>query len=508
MQATIRPAAVAGQFYPDEPRALAHAVAAYLAQAQSAAAGALARHKHAIPKLLLVPHAGYVYSGAVAAAGYDLLGAAKHRIRRVVLLGPTHRVAVRGLAAPTALAFETPLGSVMIDQAALAQIADLPQLVFSDAVHAQEHALEVQLPFLQTVLAPGFTLVPLAVGDARGDEVAEVLDRLWGADETLIVISSDLSHYLPYAQARAADRATVDHILQLDDHLDQHQACGATPLRGALRVARQHGLVADLLDLRNSGDTAGDRARVVGYAAVAFFPAPVPVRNVDDADTGTPSELTATPDDTASAGAAGTAGTAAAAGAATAAAAAADTAALGAAVLSRARNAIAGALGLACVPEPAHPALAEPGASFVTLLDRGELRGCVGSLTAEHSLADDVRQRALDAAFRDTRFAPVTADEWPALSVEVSVLDAPRPLSVASEAEALQRLRPGIDGVLLEWRNHRATFLPQVWQQLPQPADFLAALRRKAGLAADFWAPDLRLSVYRVQKFSEPAVSP
>ena len=493
MQATIRPAAVAGQFYPDEPHALAHAVAAYLAQAQSAAANALARHKHVSPKLLLVPHAGFVYSGAVAAAGYDLLAVTRHRIRRVVLLGPTHRVAVRGLAAPTVQAFETPLGSVTVDQAALAQIADLPQLVFNDAVHAQEHALEVQLPFLQTVLAPGFTLVPLAVGDARGDEVAEVLDRLWGGDETLIVISSDLSHYLPYAQARAADRATVDRVLQLDDHLDHRQACGATPLRGALRVARQRGLVADLLDLRNSGDTAGDRARVVGYAAVALFPTPMPVRNVDDANTGTPSELTANPDDTASAAAAAAAGAAAA---------------LGAALLSRGRNAIASALGLACVPEPGHLALAAPGASFVTLLDRGELRGCVGSLEAEHSLENDVRQRALDAAFRDTRFAPVTAEEWPALSVDVSVLDAPRPLPVASEAEALQRLRPGIDGVLLEWRNHRATFLPQVWQQLPQPADFLAALRRKAGLATDFWAPDLRLSVYRVQKFSEPEVSP
>ena len=478
-----RPAAVAGSFYPADAPALQRAVLAYLAAARPADGRAAVPpgppgQADASPKLLLVPHAGYIYSGAVAAMAYARLAAARSRIRRVVLLGPTHRVAVRGLAAPTVAAFETPLGLVLIDRAALAALADLPQVVASDRVHAQEHLLEVQLPFSQTVLAPGFTLVPLAVGDAGADEVAQVLQRLWGGDETLIVISSDLSHFLPCAQAQVVDPTTVARILQLDDRLDHGQACGATPLRGALRVARRHGLQPVLLDVRNSGDTAGDRARVVGYAAVAFFPAGQAAQpGIDHA-----AEALTGP--------------------------AANAAVLGAALLSRARNAIAGSLGLATGPEPGHPALAQPGASFVTLLRGGELRGCIGTLVAEHPLEDDVRHRALGAAFHDTRFEPVTAEEWPALSVEVSVLGAPQPLPVASEAEACLRLRPGIDGVLLAWRGHRATFLPQVWAQLPRPADFLAALKRKAGLAADFWAPDVRVSVYRVQKFSEPQARP
>jgi AmmeMemoRadiSam system protein B len=249
-------------FYPEDPRELDAQVRRYLG---AAVPGVAAR----APKLLLVPHAGYVYSGPVAAQAYATLTPWRNRVRRVVLLGPTHRVAVRGLAAPTVVAFETPLGGVPIDRDALRGLAELPQVVASDAAHAQEHSLEVQLPFLQTVL-DDFALVPLAVGRATAAEVAQVLERLWGGDETLIVISSDLSHYLPYDQAKAVDRTTVERILQLDPALDHQQACGATPLAGALLAAAAHGLVPRLLDLRNSGDTAGDRERVVGYAAFAF----------------------------------------------------------------------------------------------------------------------------------------------------------------------------------------------------------------------------------------------
>jgi AmmeMemoRadiSam system protein B len=266
MPQTIRPAAVAGLFYPDDPRTLRAQVAQYLAQV-----GARAALPKTTPKIVLAPHAGYVYSGPVAAHAYAALANAAGRIRRVVLLGPTHRVAVRGIAAPTVDAFATPLGTVRLDRAAIDALADLPQVVAHDAAHAAEHALEVQLPFLQTVLGE-FTLVPLAVGHVAPEAVAQVLERLWGGDETLLVISSDLSHYLPYARAQAVDRATVQRILALDADLDHDEACGATPLAGALIAARKHGLVPRLLDLRNSGDTAGDRSRVVGYAAVAFEP--------------------------------------------------------------------------------------------------------------------------------------------------------------------------------------------------------------------------------------------
>ena len=223
-----RPAAVAGMFYPADARALAHEVDALL--------GAVPRGASAhAPKIVVVPHAGYVYSGAVAAQAYALLAPWRGRIRRVVLLGPTHRVAVRGLAVPSASAFETPLGRVPLDVEALARLKALPQVVASDEAHALEHAIEVQLPFLQRVLAPAsFALVPLAVGRASAAEVQQVLEAVWGGDETLIVSSTDLSHYLPYDEARRVDRATVGAILRLDARLDHEQACGATPLAGAL----------------------------------------------------------------------------------------------------------------------------------------------------------------------------------------------------------------------------------------------------------------------------------
>lgn len=260
MPSLLRPPAVAGLFYPGSPDALAQEVQRLLAAARPAEYS---------PKALIAPHAGYVYSGAIAASAYAVLRQAAPYIRRVVLLGPTHRVAVRGLSLPAAEAFATPLGNVALDRAAAQAIADLPQVSVSPEAHAQEHALEVQLPFLQTVL-PDFKLLPLAVGMATPEEVAEVLERLWGGAETLIVISSDLSHYLPYAQAQAMDRATVQDILQLHGPLSHEQACGGTPINGLLLAARKHHLTAHLLDLRNSGDTAGPRDGVVGYAALAF----------------------------------------------------------------------------------------------------------------------------------------------------------------------------------------------------------------------------------------------
>jgi hypothetical protein len=221
------------------------------------------------PKALIVPHAGYIYSGPIAASAYARLIPLSGTIRRVVLLGPTHRVAVRGLALPACDAFATPLGQVPVDHEAEALLAGLPQVIRHPGTHAQEHSLEVQLPFLQEVLGD-FSLVPLAVGDASPEEVAQVLEALWGGPETLIVISSDLSHYHTWAAARDLDGATACRILALSLLQDHEQACGATPVNGLLLAARHHGLVPRMLDLRNSGDTAGDRHRVVGYGAFAF----------------------------------------------------------------------------------------------------------------------------------------------------------------------------------------------------------------------------------------------
>jgi AmmeMemoRadiSam system protein B len=225
------------------------------------------------PKAIVVPHAGYMYSGSTAALAYAHLAASRSVIRRVVLLGPAHRVAVRGLALPGVDVFATPLGEIALDQQAIKAISHLPQVVVSAAAHAQEHSLEVQLPFLQAVL-DDFKLVPLVVGDATPAEVAQVLETLWGGPETLLVISSDLSHYLPYRVAQAIDQGTVQHILNLNGSLTHNQACGATPVNGLLLAASKHHLQAQFLGLCNSGDTAGDKDLVVGYASIAFMEEP------------------------------------------------------------------------------------------------------------------------------------------------------------------------------------------------------------------------------------------
>lgn len=260
MTTTIRPAAVAGMFYPADRMSLARDIRRML----DAASPPQLR-----PKALIVPHAGYAYSGPVAASAYALLEDLREVIRRVLLLGPVHRVWVRGMALPAVDAFETPLGAVYLDKPAITRLLQLPQVEVNTAAHAWEHSLEVHLPFLQTVL-DDFVLVPLAVGAASPQQVVEALELSWGGDETLIVVSSDLSHYLPYAEARQSDQATTQAILDLHTDLVGEQACGAHPINGLMLAARRHHLAPHLLDLRNSGDTAGDKRQVVGYAAFAL----------------------------------------------------------------------------------------------------------------------------------------------------------------------------------------------------------------------------------------------
>jgi len=265
MDKRVRQPAVAGSFYPGDPDELASTIDTLLQRCR-AEAGPVA--PVLAPKALIVPHAGYIYSGPVAASAYALLDVAT-LIRRVLLLGPAHRVALQGLAQPDCDAFLTPLGEVAVDRAGLAELADLPQMTASAHAHALEHSLEVQLPFLQRQLGD-FVLLPLVVGDAEIEDVVEVIERFESDPETLIVISSDLSHYHGYAQACRVDALTAAKILALRPPLSHDQACGATPVNGMLSVAVRHALQVRQLDLRNSGDTAGDRGRVVGYGAFAF----------------------------------------------------------------------------------------------------------------------------------------------------------------------------------------------------------------------------------------------
>jgi len=450
----VRPAAVAGTFYPEDARALADEVAAHLDSSREAP------QQPGFPKAVIVPHAGYVYSGPVAASAYDLLRPARGVVKRVVMLGPCHRVPVRGLALPHAKAFATPLGRIPLDDEAIGAIRDLPQVVESAATHAEEHALEVQLPFLQQVLGD-FSLVPLVVGDAVPERVAEVLERLWGGEETLIVISSDLSHYHTYADAQEIDGATVRAIVGCDAGINHDQACGATPVAGMLIAAKRRGLAPRLLDCRNSGDTAGDKRRVVGYASFALG-------GGEDTRYG---------------------------------------AGHGRKLLAIARASIAEALGARSggAPESSEPWLRESRATFVTLMQGEELRGCVGALEARRSLAEDVTANARAAAFEDSRFKPLTLEELARTEIEVSLLSTPKTIAFEDRADLLRKLRPGVDGVILEdlEKGKRATFLPQVWEDLSDPGQFIAGLKHKAGIAPDADVRGCRVKRYSVLKWRE-----
>ena len=447
--ASVRNAAVAGMFYPGDPRALSTEIDELLGAVEQTGP------RLGFPKALVVPHAGYIYSGPVAARAYDELAAARGLVRRVVLLGPVHRVAVRGLAVPTDEAFATPLGRIPIDRAALERVRKLPQVVASDAAHLHEHALEVQLPFLQRQLGE-FALVPFAVGMASVAEVAEVIDALWGGPETLVVISTDLSHYHPYAEARAIDGNTLGRIAEFATDLNHEEACGATPLNGMLQVARTRGLSIRQLAASNSGDTAGGRGRVVGYSAFALEER----GRVSPADAGRK-------------------------------------------LVAIARGAIARQLGAGNAAGDGDAWLEQTGATFVTLMKEGRLRGCIGSLQAQRSLRDDVRENALAAAFRDPRFPALTLEEWPRCSVEISLLSRPKTMHFADEQDLLAQVRPGEDGIILEFTGKRATFLPQVWESLPDRQRFFAELKRKAGLPPETPLGRCTVRRYRVAKWKE-----
>ncbi|PKM10985.1 MAG: AmmeMemoRadiSam system protein B [Gammaproteobacteria bacterium HGW-Gammaproteobacteria-3] len=250
--------AVAGSFYPADPIELRTMLDHYLNEAQT---------DTKVPKAIIAPHAGYIYSGPIAASAYARLKNARRRINRVVLMGPSHRVAFNGLAVSRAEVFNTPLGAVEVDQAAVSALLALPFVDYNQPAHALEHSLEVHLPFLQAALAD-FKLVPIVAGDATPKQVSEALELLWGGDETLIVISSDLSHYHSYATAQRLDQATSEAIERLQfEQLTSDAACGKVPVTGLLKLLRQKSLPIKTIDLRNSGDTAGDKNRVVGYGA-------------------------------------------------------------------------------------------------------------------------------------------------------------------------------------------------------------------------------------------------
>ena len=450
----VRPTAVAGAFYPGT----APELQAMLARCWDDAKITVGP----VPKAIIAPHAGFIYSGGVAASAYARIKPARARIRRVILLGPCHRVAVNGLALSGADAFETPLGPIEIDKDAAALIADLPQVQVFDATHAQEHSLEVHLPFLKSVIDE-FKLLPIVVGQAAPADVAQVLEKLWGGAETLIVLSSDLSHFLDYENAQAIDARTCQAIENLNPgSIERDGACGRFPVGGLLALAKARGMTVETVDMRNSGDTAGPRDRVVGYGSWLFMePANAKPADGDgeaDFEARTKTLLTQH----------------------------------GNALVRLAAQSIEQGLKTGKPSSPdlsdAPPELAAPGACFVTLKKNGQLRGCIGSPESHRPLITDVAVNAFSAAFRDPRFPKLEAAELPEVTLSISVLSPQAPMTIRNEADLLAQLRPGVDGLVIADGGKRALFLPSVWDQLPDKQVFLGHLKRKAGMAADYWS--------------------
>jgi hypothetical protein len=460
----------AGSFYPADSRELEDLIDRLGQSARSV--------KQELPerqslRALILPHAGYPYSGPTAAHASRVL--AEYQFKTVLLMGPDHFVGFRSAAIPAVQAFQTPLGRIALHPAA-ADLLKQPELFAPlRPIDDREHSLEVVLPFLQTCLQ-SFELIPVVVGNPDIDRLCAALLPLIDP-ETLVVVSSDLSHFRSYTEAQAKDRKTIEAILARNRRAlvqDGGSACGAYPLAILLTMAERFGWRPVLLNYLNSGDTAGDRSRVVGYAAIAFYgEPPIPAMKKN-------SQLLA-PEK-------------------------------GQELVKLARSTLMEKFGLPLLPAEADrmrstlsdALLQTRCGTFVTLKHHGRLRGCIGNLSASDPLAEGVRRNAINAAFHDPRFSPLTEKELSQVEIEVSVLTEPQPLAFSDPEDLLRKLRPNVDGVIIRQGHASATFLPQVWDQLPKKEDFLGQLCLKAGLPRDAWKRGkLEVSTYQVQYFEE-----
>ena len=460
----------AGSFYPADASELTRMIDRLTQNAQKTRVR-IPRDKAL--KALIMPHAGYIYSGWTAAHASRVLK--RNQFSKVVLIGPDHKIGIRNGAICDAAAYQTPLGKIDL-HADTARLRRQPALFQSLPLSMDsEHSLEVLLPFLQTYLGE-FKLVPIVVGRADVAPFAEALSALLD-DNTLLVVSSDLSHFLDYSDAVSMDRETVSGIISLDPAMlvnKANRACGLAPLLILMEIANRNHWQPVLLHYSNSGDTAGSRSRVVGYTTIAFFGDQLMEKQLDP-NAGFTEEQ-------------------------------------GQVLVKLARHTIMEKLGRS-IPdsEPDMNARFRQDekfkshcGTFVTLKIKGQLRGCIGNLSSTETVWDGVKGNAINAAFHDPRFSAMTAKEFDQIKIEVSILTEPRPLEYRNGKDLIQKLRVNVDGVIIRKGYASATFLPQVWEQLPRPEEFLSHLCMKAGLPSDAWKdPELEVLTYQVQYFEE-----
>ncbi|MDD5111596.1 MAG: AmmeMemoRadiSam system protein B [Candidatus Altiarchaeota archaeon] len=442
--AIVKKPAVSGTFYPEDANQLRSLVDGYIEKALPLN----------LPRVrgLVSPHAGYAYSASVAAYGYRQIKGGEYKT--VIIAGPSHYVAFNGFSIPNATLYETPLGNVTISQKAFEMMKE-PGFVSDESIHQKEHSVESQIPLLQRTLQD-FTIIPIVVGDMSPDDLAALIEKYMD-DDTLVIASSDLSHYHPYADALRLDGICTKAIPSFDyENMEQCELCGRTPVLALMKLAEKQGWNGQLLDYKNSGDVIRDRSNVVGYSSIAF------TEGFTDEEKDY--------------------------------------------LLALSRRTLETYVKYGTKAEPTTeipPRLKQVQGCFTTLNENSQLRGCIGHITPQEPLYSCVIDNTISAAARDMRFKPVTESELSEITIEISVLSVPKKLEYSSSEDLKNKLVPLTDGVVLKSGQRSATYLPQVWEQLPDKEEFLTSLCKKAGLPADCWKNNPEISTYRAQVFTE-----
>lgn len=463
----FRAPAVAGIFYPSQSGDLKSQIGKYLSDASSMS--------DKQPKILIVPHAGYKYSAATAAKAYALLAAYKKQIRNVILVGPSHYVAVKGFALSDDAYYETPLGKIPLNKEIAETLNKNKDFNYNNLAHQKEHSLEVQLPFLQNVLDT-FSIVPIVYGDSDPQILAQALAPYILRPDTLIVISADLSHYYTYEQAQILDKQTNALVENKIPMVENHMSCGATGINAAVILSQNNNLFPKLLELANSGDVTGDKTGVVGYGAWSFS-------EKEEA----PKELSALEKEIKSLNS--------------------FASVYGKDLLKIAQIGLEEAVLKNKAYNPSRKDYPDEmfnrGASFVTLTQNGELRGCIGSLLPNQAIADDVASNAYKAALEDKRFSPVSKEELDKIKISISLLSGFEVINYKNENDLLAQIIQGVDGIVIRDGNRQGVFLPAVWKQLPDKQEFFNNLKIKAGMSPSYWSNRIKVYRFRVVEISK-----